>query len=136
MLNDLESCTAGHQNARCHTAQPEELEDAHDLGLSCGKYRAYLELYTLDPSITHHPRPGGLDDHAGNPGPAGPAGKRFQQQWCFLFLHHNRPGSRPPPRLRPRINTLSLYSRRGKPAGGVFFVPKCKNFARKSHRKR
>ena len=52
MLNDLESCTAGHQNARCHTAQPEELEDAHDLGLSCGKYRAYLELYTLDPSIT------------------------------------------------------------------------------------
>ena len=52
MLNDPESCTAGHQNARCHTAQPEELEDAHDLGLSGGKYRAYLELYALDPSIT------------------------------------------------------------------------------------
>ena len=52
MLTDLENCTAGHQNTRCHTARPEELEDAHELGLSCGKYRAYLELYALDPSIT------------------------------------------------------------------------------------
>ena len=52
MLTDLETCTAGHRNTRCHTAQPEELEEAHDLGLSCGKYRAYLELYALDPSIT------------------------------------------------------------------------------------
>ena len=52
MLTDLETCTAGHRNTRCHTAQPQELEEAHDLGLSCGKYRAYLELYALDPSIT------------------------------------------------------------------------------------
>lgn len=52
MLTALEDCTAGHQNTRCHTAQPEELEEAHDLGLSCGKYRAYLELYALDPSVT------------------------------------------------------------------------------------
>lgn len=52
MLAALEDCTAGHQNARCHTAQPEELEAAHDLGLSCGKYRAYLEVQALDPDIT------------------------------------------------------------------------------------
>lgn len=52
MLAALEDCTAGHQNARCHTARPEELEEAHDLGLSCGKYRAYLEVKALDPDIT------------------------------------------------------------------------------------
>lgn len=52
MLTNLERCTAGHRNTRCHTAQPEVLDSAHDLGLSCGKYRAYLELYALDPSIT------------------------------------------------------------------------------------
>ena len=52
MLTALESCTAGHQHAPCHPALPEGLEGAHGLGLSCGKYRAYLELYALDPSIT------------------------------------------------------------------------------------
>lgn len=31
---------------------PEEVASAHETGLSCGKYRAFLELQLLDPDIT------------------------------------------------------------------------------------
>lgn len=52
ILSDVERCTAEHSNASCHFARSEEVADAHETGLSCGKYRAYLELHRLDPSIT------------------------------------------------------------------------------------
>lgn len=52
MLSHAEACTSGHQNADCHSASMEEMTSAHDMGLSCGRYAAFLELQALDPSIT------------------------------------------------------------------------------------
>lgn len=51
MLADVESCTDGI-NTHCYRAGTQEVEEAHDCGLSYGKYRAYLELAALDPSVT------------------------------------------------------------------------------------
>lgn len=52
ILSELESCTEETENAYCYHATHEEVGHAHDLGLSYGKYQAYLELQALDPSIT------------------------------------------------------------------------------------
>jgi len=52
ILADLESCTAEEQNAYCYYAQSEKVEAAHEVGLSYGKYRAFLTLQELDPDIT------------------------------------------------------------------------------------
>lgn len=52
ILANLEECTAGQQNTYCYCAHTEDAEAAHDLGLSYGKYQAYLEVKALDPSIT------------------------------------------------------------------------------------
>lgn len=52
ILANVESCTAGHSNISCHSANIEEMDEAHSAGLSLGKYRAYLELKELDPSVT------------------------------------------------------------------------------------
>ncbi len=52
MLSDMESCTAGQRNAYCYSADPEEVAAAHGMGLSYGKYRAFLEAQALDPGIT------------------------------------------------------------------------------------
>lgn len=52
ILADLESCTRSQENAYCYSARPEDAKAAHELGLSTGKYRAYLELQALDPNIT------------------------------------------------------------------------------------
>ena len=52
ILAELESCTAGEQNTYCYYARKEDVEDAHQLGLSYGKYRAFLEVQALDPDIT------------------------------------------------------------------------------------
>ena len=52
LLAGVKACTAGQGNARCHAARPEEAEAAHEMGLSCGKYRAYQELLALDPTVT------------------------------------------------------------------------------------
>ena len=52
ILLEMEAHFAEHQNIYCYSAQEEELEDAHALGLSHGKYRAYLELKRLDPTVT------------------------------------------------------------------------------------
>lgn len=49
---NLEECTEGQQNTYCYCAHTEEVETAHDLGLSYGKYQAYLEVKALDPGIT------------------------------------------------------------------------------------
>lgn len=52
MLTELESCTEETENTYCYHATHEEVGHAHDLGLSYGKYQAYLDLQALDPSIT------------------------------------------------------------------------------------
>lgn len=52
ILSHIQSCTSGRNNTYCYYARSEEVEMAHDVGLSYGKYRAYLELQTLDPTIT------------------------------------------------------------------------------------
>lgn len=52
ILSDVEACTAKHKNAHCYFANAEEVAAAHELGLSYGKYRAYLEIQTLDPNIS------------------------------------------------------------------------------------
>ncbi len=51
MLSQLETCTSGRGNAYCYFARPDEVEKAHEAGLSYGKYRALLELQELDPDI-------------------------------------------------------------------------------------
>lgn len=52
LLTRIQSCTAGQQNTYCYCASGQEAAAAEDVGLSCGKYRAYLALKELDPSIT------------------------------------------------------------------------------------
>lgn len=51
VLTRIESCTAGRENICCYAAHAEDVETAHALGLSCGKYRMYQELQALDPDI-------------------------------------------------------------------------------------
>lgn len=51
MLSNIEHCTSEHRNTYCHSSNLEDVEAAHDLGLSYGKYRAYLELQELDPDV-------------------------------------------------------------------------------------
>ncbi len=52
ILSKIESCTAGEKNTYCYYAHAEETEAAHEMGLSCGKYRALLELKEFDPDVT------------------------------------------------------------------------------------
>ena len=52
LLSGLQRCTAGQGNAYCYSASEDELEEAHSLGLSYGKYRAYLELTELGADIS------------------------------------------------------------------------------------
>ena len=51
MLSRIETCTQG-KTISCHAGNAELVEDAHHAGLSFGKYQVFLELPTLDPSIT------------------------------------------------------------------------------------
>ena len=51
ILSGVESCTMRPGNAYCYFVTPEEVASAHETGLSCGKYRAFLELQLLDPYI-------------------------------------------------------------------------------------
>lgn len=52
ILSNIQACTSGKNNTYCYYAHSEEVEAAHEAGLSYGKYRAYLELQKLDPSVT------------------------------------------------------------------------------------
>lgn len=52
VLSNIQPCTAKQKNAYCYSADPKEIEEAHEAGFSYGKYRAYLELQALDPNIT------------------------------------------------------------------------------------
>lgn len=51
LLEGAESCTDG-QDVHCAQATQEEVEAARSAGLSFGKYRAFLQLQALDPSVT------------------------------------------------------------------------------------
>ena len=51
ILSDMRTCANGHDNVYCHSASSKEASAARELGLSLGKYRAYLELRELDPNI-------------------------------------------------------------------------------------
>lgn len=52
MLETVRSCISEIKNAHCSSADYSQLEAAHETGLSCGKYKAYLILKSLDPNIT------------------------------------------------------------------------------------
>lgn len=52
LYTGIEAHTAGHANTYCYHADTEEVAAAHGAGLSYGKYRAFLEVLALDPSIT------------------------------------------------------------------------------------
>lgn len=52
ILSDIESFTAGRQNMVCRCGDEETAREAHALGLSCGRYAAYLELKAFDPDVT------------------------------------------------------------------------------------
>ena len=52
MLTGLTSCTASYENVHCSSGNSAEVKEAHSLGLSYGKYKAFLELQALDPGIT------------------------------------------------------------------------------------
>ena len=44
ILSGVQTCTEGQKNAYCYLAHQEEMEQAHELGLSYGKYRTLLEM--------------------------------------------------------------------------------------------
>lgn len=52
MLSEAESCAGKRKNSYCCFAQSEEVAAAHEMGLSYGKYKAFLEIKEIDPAIT------------------------------------------------------------------------------------
>ena len=52
LLSGVECATAQRQGTYCCALDSDEAEQAEALGLSYGKYRAYLDLHQLDASIT------------------------------------------------------------------------------------
>ena len=52
ILSALNACTAGAGETYCYYAHTQEAEAAHDVGLSCGKYRAYQALQDLGSTLT------------------------------------------------------------------------------------
>lgn len=52
IFTELKTCTSGHGNVHCYMSSQEESAAAHESGLSCGKYRAFLQLKALNPDIT------------------------------------------------------------------------------------
>lgn len=52
VLSDIQSCTRERKNTYCYSARSKDVESAHELGLSYGKYKAFLELQSLNPDIT------------------------------------------------------------------------------------
>ncbi len=52
IFSGVEACAAEQNNTHCYFVSSEEVSKAHEMGLSCGKYRAFLEFQLLDPNIT------------------------------------------------------------------------------------
>ena len=51
ILSAIETYTEGNSGIYCYTASSQDAHSAHEMGLSCGKYRAYQELKVLDPDM-------------------------------------------------------------------------------------
>ena len=53
LYNLLENCNSSHEyNATSRLANTNSISEAHDCGLSFGKYAAYLQLYEYDNTVT------------------------------------------------------------------------------------
>ncbi len=52
ILWGITSCMSGQKNTYCYFASSQEVAQAHEMGLSYGKYRAFLQLQGLDPNMT------------------------------------------------------------------------------------
>lgn len=52
IFDTVETCASDHKNIRYHSGDTGEMHEAHDAGVSFGKYRAYLILKKLDPSVS------------------------------------------------------------------------------------
>ncbi len=52
VLNHIKGCTNKSENIYCYYIKAEEVENAHEAGFSCGKYKVFLEIQELDPRIT------------------------------------------------------------------------------------
>lgn len=52
ILSRLEECTSYHENAYCCYFPSEQAQGAHSVGLSCGRYRLYLQLKSLGSDIS------------------------------------------------------------------------------------
>ena len=52
ILDYVSECICQHENAYCYGITSDEVAQAHNLGLSYGKYRLYLELQTQNISIS------------------------------------------------------------------------------------
>lgn len=51
MLDNVSACTASYANIHCSSGNSKEVAAAHEAGMSCGKYKAFLELQELDPDV-------------------------------------------------------------------------------------
>lgn len=52
IVSSMRLYTSDQSNAYCYAADTEEVALAHEVGLSYGKYKAFLEVQALDPEIT------------------------------------------------------------------------------------
>lgn len=52
VLNHIKGCTNKSENIYCYYIKAEEVENAHEAGFSCGKYKVFLEIQKLDSEIT------------------------------------------------------------------------------------
>lgn len=52
ILENVASFSSQHKNVYCHSGNTEEIQHAHDAGLSFGKYQAWQILHQLDPDTT------------------------------------------------------------------------------------
>ena len=52
LLAQMEDCVATVQHSECYHITPDEQQQAQAAGMSCGKYRKWLELQELDPTVT------------------------------------------------------------------------------------
>lgn len=52
ILESVSSCTSSYENVHCSSGNSHKTHEAHEAGMSFGKYEAYLELKKLDPDIT------------------------------------------------------------------------------------
>lgn len=52
ILSQVKTCVGKGRNIHCRAGNMSESHSAHNAGLSCGKYHAFLELQALDPAFT------------------------------------------------------------------------------------